>query len=203
MIVQVFTIGLVVSFIGSILPGTLNIIVIQLGLENKLKTALKFALAVALTEYPYAWIAVRFESWITSSVFVQENFKLLAAIVMISLGAIGLWSARKPTGSKLGSFMESGFRKGLILGFLSPQAIPWWIGVVAYLKAEGWIIIDTSLRMNSFVLGTAIGALASLTLLATVSQKLSGFFQNNIYVRFMPGALLLFFGLYAFHEYLS
>ena len=81
MIVQVFTIGLVVSFIGSILPGTLSIIVIQLGLENKLKTALKFALAVAFTEYPYAWIAVRFESWITSSVFVQENFELLAAIV--------------------------------------------------------------------------------------------------------------------------
>ena len=50
LVVQVFFIGLVASFLGSIPPGTLNILVLQLGLDNKLKAALRFALAVALIE---------------------------------------------------------------------------------------------------------------------------------------------------------
>ncbi|HEX6891903.1 MAG TPA: LysE family transporter, partial [Chryseolinea sp.] len=160
--VKVFFIGAVASFIGSIPPGTLNILVLQLGLENKLKAALRFALAVALVEYPYAWIAVEFEAWITSSPAIQQHFKLLAASVMIILGVLGVWTAQKPTMASV-KMQESGFVRGLILSILNPQAIPWWIGVTAYLKSEGFVVLDSPLRIHSYVLGTAIGALALLT----------------------------------------
>ncbi len=40
--VLVFLIGLVFSFVGSIPPGTLNICVLQLGLERKTAAALRF-----------------------------------------------------------------------------------------------------------------------------------------------------------------
>ena len=201
MIFQVFFVGAIVSFIGSIPPGTLNILVLQLGLQSKLKAALRFALAVAIIEYPYAWAAVTFEGWITSSTVVQENFKLLAAIVMTVLGIIGLWTARKPPAAASGGLMQSGFRRGLILSILNPQAIPWWIGMVAYLKAQGWIMLNTGLRLHSFVLGTAIGTFALLTLLAFMSLKLSGLFQHNILVRILPGAILFVLGLLAFFSY--
>ena len=88
MVLQVFIIGLIASFIGSIPPGTLNILVLQMGLENKIKTAMRFILAVAIIEYPYAWIAVEFEDLITSSPMVKQNFKLLAAVVMLALGIL-------------------------------------------------------------------------------------------------------------------
>ncbi|MBK8289970.1 MAG: hypothetical protein IPK96_02445 [Flammeovirgaceae bacterium] len=65
MIIQVFIIGLIFSFLGSIPPGTLNLAVLQLGMEHKIKTALRFSLAVAIIEYPYTWIAVVFEDWVT------------------------------------------------------------------------------------------------------------------------------------------
>jgi threonine/homoserine/homoserine lactone efflux protein len=156
LILQVFIIGLVASFIGSIPPGTLNIMVLQMGLENKIRTAMRFILAVALIEYPYAWIAVEFEYLITSSPVVQQNFKLLAAIVMLALGILALWSARKPSALTV-KLQESGFRKGLILSILNPQAIPWWIGMTAYLKVQGWIVLDTNWRLHSYVLGTSAG----------------------------------------------
>ena len=44
----VFLIGTFFSFIGSIPPGALNLSVLQLGLEGKVKTALRFALAVSI-----------------------------------------------------------------------------------------------------------------------------------------------------------
>ncbi len=94
---MVLFVGAIVSFMASVPPGTLNMVVLQLGLQDNLKAALRFALAVAIVEYPYAWIAVEFEIWITSSPVVQENFSLLAAIVMTILGILGLWSARKPS----------------------------------------------------------------------------------------------------------
>ena len=93
----VFFLGAFFSFIGSIPPGTLNLSVLQLGLEGKVKVALRFALAVSIIEYPYAWIAVQFEGWVTSAPMVIENFQLVTAIVMVGIGALNLWAAEKPT----------------------------------------------------------------------------------------------------------
>jgi threonine/homoserine/homoserine lactone efflux protein len=193
-IVQVFFIGLIFSFVGSIPPGTLNILVLQLGLENKVRTALRFAFAVALVEYPYTWIAVVFEDWITSSPIVLNNFQLLGAVVMATIGLITLWAARKPT-TFTAKFEESGFRRGLVLSILNPQAIPFWIAITAYLKMEGWIDLSTSGRIHSYVLGTSIGAMILLTLLAVMAQKVSAPFQNNRLIRILPGAILLVLGL--------
>ncbi|HMG89932.1 MAG TPA: LysE family transporter [Chryseolinea sp.] len=192
--VKVFFIGAIASFIGSIPPGTLNILVLQLGLENKLKAALHFALAVALVEYPYAWIAVEFEEWITSSPAIQENFKLLAASVMIILGILGIWTAQKPTKAAV-KMQESGFVRGLILSILNPQAIPWWIGVTAYLKSEGFVVLDTQLRVHSYVLGTAIGALALLILLAVLAERLSHLVTHSKLLAMAPGVVLVILGI--------
>ena len=200
MVFQVFIIGFIFSFIGSIPPGTLNLMVLQLGLENKVKIALRFALAVAIIEYPYAWIAVEFEYLITSTPIVLKNFKLLAAVLMTSLGILGLWSTRKPSMISV-RFQESGFRRGLILSILNPQAIPFWIGVTAYLKSEGWIKLDTSWHLHSYVLGTSVGAMALLTLLAVLAQKVSYQFQQNRLVRMLPSIILLILGLIAFYGY--
>lgn len=176
--------------------------VLQMGLENKIRTAMRFILAVALVEYPYAWIAVEFEYLITSSPVVQQNFKLLAAIVMLALGILGLWSARKPSALTV-KLQESGFRKGLILSILNPQAIPWWIGMTAYLKVQGWIVLDTGWRLHSYVLGTSIGVLFLLIVLAFMAQKLATIIKHNRIVALLPGIILTLLGLIALYSYFT
>lgn len=190
------------SFVGSIPPGTLNILVLQLGLENKFKTALRFAIAVAIIEYPYAWIAVEFERIIMASTAIQQNFKLIGASVMLLLGILGLWSARKPSDFSV-KFQNSGFRRGLILSMLNPQAIPWWIAMTAYLKAQSWIVLDSRWQLHSYVLGTAVGALILLTLLAAIARKISSQFQHNVAFRLAPGFILTVLGLMALYSYFS
>ncbi|NOT73443.1 MAG: LysE family transporter [Cyclobacteriaceae bacterium] len=197
MILQGFIIGAIASFLGSIPPGTLNILVLQLGLENKLKAALRFSIAVALVEYPYTWIAVEFEGWITSSPVVQENFKLLAASVMVILGLLGLWAARKPSIITM-KLQESGFRRGLLLSLLNPQGIPWWIGMTAYLKSQGWITIDTGLTLHSYLFGTAVGVLALLILVAFMAQRVSSLIQHSRLMTLLPSLVLLALGLVTF-----
>ncbi|MFN8340239.1 MAG: LysE family transporter [Cyclobacteriaceae bacterium] len=199
-VLQVFLVGAVVSFLGSVPPGTLNLLVLQLGMQNKIKAALRFALAVAIIEYPYAWIAVVFEQWITASPVVQDNFHLIGATVMTLLGVLGIWSARKP-GRLHQKFEDSGFRRGLVLSILNPQAIPWWIAMTAGLKLEGWIVLDTSLQLHAYLLGTAIGALVLLILLAVLAKKAASRFQDHPLVRLLPGVILLVLGLVGLATY--
>jgi threonine/homoserine/homoserine lactone efflux protein len=201
MIVQVFLVGLVLSFIGSIPPGTLNLAVLQLGMEHKIKAALRFALAVSIIEYPYAWIAVVFEDWVTASPIIVDNFQLITAIVMTVIGAFSIWSARKPSEFSV-RFNESGFRRGLVLSILNPMAIPFWVAYTAFLKSQGWIDLSSQWFVHSYVLGTSVGVMALLTLFAFLAKKLSPYIKDNRIVKLVPGLTLLLLGLYAFVKYL-
>ncbi len=199
--IQVFLMGFFFSFIGSIPPGTLNLTVLQLGLEKKIKIALRFALAVSIIEYPYAWIGVHFEYLISTSPVVVENFQLIAALVMTTLGVINLLPSRTSTGFAK-KFNESGFRRGIVLSILNPMAIPYWMGFTAYLKAQGWIELGTPTLLHSYVLGTAVGAMALLSLLIFFARRLAPYVQGSKWIKIIPGLVLLGLGLYAFWKYL-
>lgn len=198
----VFSLGFLFSFIGSIPPGTLNVTILQLALQNKVAIARRFAIAVAIVEYPYAWIGVQFEYWLSSSPMIISNFKLIAAVVMTGLGIINLLPPRPSTGFSK-KISESGFRRGLVLSVLNPMAIPYWMGFTAYMKAEGWIHLSTPWHLHSYVLGTSIGALALLYLLIHFANRLAPYAQGNRTVRIIPGLVLLVLGLYAFIRYFA
>lgn len=198
--IQVFIVGVVFSFLGSIPPGTLNVSVLQLGLEGKTATALRFALAVSIIEYPYTWLAIQFEYWITSSPAVTENFQLITAVVMLVVGVITLWSVRKPSQFTT-RFSESGFRRGLVLSILNPMAIPFWIVVTAYLKAQHWLDLSSTGLLHAYVLGTSVGAMLLLTLFALLAKWLSGYIRNDGVVKLIPGLTILVLGVYALLKY--
>jgi threonine/homoserine/homoserine lactone efflux protein len=199
--IQVFIMGLIFSFLGSIPPGTLNMMVIQLGLEQKIKTAFRFALAVALVEYPYAWMGVQFEYWITSSPMVVKNFELITAIVMLTMGVISFLPSRKRESVERG-FHQSGFRRGVVLSILNPMAIPYWMAFTAYMKAQGWIDLSTTGLLHSYVLGTSVGTLLLLTLFIFLSNRLAGYSNQHRWIKLLPGIMLLALGLFALTKYL-
>jgi threonine/homoserine/homoserine lactone efflux protein len=198
---QVFLVGVIVSFIGSIPPGTLNVCVLQLGLEKKIGAALRFALAVSIIEYPYAWIAVAFEKWITSSPAVIENFQLITAVVMAIVGALNIWAAQKPT-NFTARFNESGFRRGIVLSILNPMAIPFWVVFTAYFKAQGWIDLTSPLKVHLYVFGTSVGVMILLTLFTYLARQLSSYITDNKLVKLIPGVTLLVLAAIAFARYL-
>lgn len=195
-----FAIGFFFSFVGSIPPGTLNLSIVQLGLEHRLDVAWRFALAAALVEYPYAWLAIRFENFITSSPAITENIQLFSAIVLIILGIFHLWSARK-VGSVNKEIGVSGFRRGLLLSILNPMALPFWIGVTAYLKSNGLITLNTNLEVQSYLIGVSSGGFTLLIMLAYLARTMVRHFQQNTFLKQIPGATLLLLGIYGLAAY--
>lgn len=120
---------------------------------------------------------------------------------MIAIGILNLWSAEKPTSFSV-KFNESGFRRGLILSVLNPMAIPFWVGVTAYLKAMNWLDLSTVWRLHGYVLGTSVGAMLLLTGFALLAKNLAVYVRDNRIVKRVPGFTLIALGLYALIKYL-
>lgn len=196
----VFFLGFVFSYVGSIPPGTLNVTVLQLTLERQLDIAIRFAIAVSIVEYPYAWMGVQFEYIISRSPVILENFQLITALVMTLLGIMNLLPSRTPTGL-VRKFHESGFRRGIILSILNPMAIPYWMAFTAYLKVQGWIDLSTVGLLHSYVFGTAVGTMALLGTLIFFAQRLARYVQGSRWLKIIPGLILLGLGLLAWYKY--
>ena len=126
---------------------------------------------------------------------------MITAVVMTVLGGFTLWSARKPSEFSV-RFNESGFRRGIVLSILNPMAIPFWIGITAYLKAQNWIDLSSQTLLHSYVFGTSVGVMILLLLFTFLAKKLAPYIKDHRYVKFVPGLTLLVLGIYAFVKYL-
>jgi threonine/homoserine/homoserine lactone efflux protein len=199
-VIITFSLAYFFSFIGSIPPGTINLLIVQLGLDKKFAVAWRFAIAAALIEYPYAWLAIKFKSLILSSPTVLDNLLLITAIVMIVLGLVNVIPTSKAS-SISQRFESSGFRRGLLLAILNPLAIPYWFGVTAYLEAQGWIDLSSTAGLHSYLTGVSLGSLSILVVLTYLAAKAVNLFKRNDQLKKIPGYILLVLGVYALIRY--
>ena len=189
------------SFTGSLTPGTINLSAVQLGLDKKPQIAWRLALAAASIEYIYAWLAVKFEAFITSAPVVMNNFQLIAAIVMLTLGTLTIRAASRPS-TFTEKFYNSGFRRGLTLGILNPLAMPFWIGVTAYLKSQHWIDLSTSFQLHSYLAGVSLGVFTLLVTVAYLANKVVSVIKHNSeLLKKIPGFMMLGLGVFALVRY--
>jgi threonine/homoserine/homoserine lactone efflux protein len=198
--VSLFSIAFAFSFIGSIPPGSLNLSILQLGLSRRMAAAWRFALAAAIIEYFYTWAAVRFESLILNSVTTFESLQLFTAGVMIVLGIVNLRTSEHSS-RMARQFDESGFRKGFLLALLNPMALPFWVAMTAYLKAQGWIELQRNVDMQLYLMGVSLGGFTFLMSVAYLSKNMRQV-KDHRWLKRAPGILLLLLGFYALAAYL-
>lgn len=197
-----FSIAFLFSFLGTIPPGTLNLTVIHLGVNDRIRAALVLSVTAALVEYPYAWLAVEFQDYIRKSTDVMESFRLVGSILMIAIGVLNLLSTLGSSSNHATRLRESGFRMGVILGVLNPVAIPFWIAMTAYMKSRGWIALSDNLQLQAYLLGVSLGTLAVFIPLACVAKRVVSRFKISTMLSRLPGALLILLGVYTFGEYI-
>jgi threonine/homoserine/homoserine lactone efflux protein len=191
------------SFVGSLTPGTVNLSVLQCGLDHRPGVAIRMAAAAAIVEYFYAWIAVQFELLITTSPAIVSNMQLITAIVMTTLGLLTIRASSAPPGAPK-PMHQNGFIKGLLLGLLNPLAIPYWTGATAYFKSQGWIDLSSAFGLHSYLLGVSLGVFTLLVLVAYGARKLARYMLDRTSViRKIPGFLLLGLGIFAFIRYFA
>ncbi|MEM8895234.1 MAG: LysE family transporter [Bacteroidota bacterium] len=199
-VLAVLIIALVVSYIGSIPPGTLNLTVIQLGIKGHRSAALSFAVASALVEFFYAGAAVLAQQYFMSNPDLARHFELITAVVLFIIGVINLTYRKKGEESKISISGKSGFWQGFALSCVNPMAIPFWLTVTAALQSAGWITI-TSFNLVFYLLGISLGTLLLLWQAGLFGQRLTVLQSKPFLMYRLPGFVLLSLSAYTFYNW--
>jgi threonine/homoserine/homoserine lactone efflux protein len=158
----IFLITFIISFIGSIHPGPLNLSVIQTTLQKSLSAALLMALGGVIPEIIYGYLAVEgvmiFEKY--PVIFQAMQWAVVPILTFLGIQQIIASQKTKKEISPTDLVLPNGVMKGLLLSLFNPQLLPYWIVIlINYQNYEDLRIKDLSDNI-SFVLGTSTGAFA-------------------------------------------
>lgn len=164
-----FLAGLTVSFLGSLPIGVLNVTVVNISLSKGLKSAFYFALACALIEMFYSYLAVHMTLAIFDFAIYRVPIRIVSTIVLI---IAGIYYLRKKTTDNTPKKTIGSFQQGVLLSIVNVIAIPFWLAYTAALVAFRWIHVDSSAEIGYYIIGISVGTMLALSAFALLSRKI-------------------------------
>lgn len=198
MIFLTFFIGVIANFVGYIPPGNINLSLMQLTMNRGMKQAMQFITAFACVEFFFTFFIMHAAKWLSSQVRLDTVIDWVMVVLFGVLGAITWMHRNKPPERKKQSEHDS-IKYGILLGFLNPMQVPFWMITGTYLITHQWID-DGKLDLVIFSIGSAGGAFLCLFLYA----KFAKFIQEKfaLSTKFInTGIAILFFGFAAYHVF--
>lgn len=161
-LVKVFCWGMIISFLGSLPLGTLNIAAMQIGIQESIQHAMLFSFGSLLVEMIYVRISLVGIDW------VRKQGKLMKMMEWITLGivlalAIGSFIAAARNGGDAKNVMLQNHMNRFLLGAfmcaINPVQIPFWFGWSTVLFSKK-VLEPRRNQYNSYIVGIGIGTLA-------------------------------------------
>ena len=193
--------GFIVSFLGSLPMGYLNIIGVEVFSKLEINSLVLYLLGVILIEAVVIYFTVIFAN------HLAENKKLIKSIdffaVFFLLLIAFLFYAHSNQEVEESNFLEdyihySPFFIGMVLCCLNFLQIPFWMGWNLYLLNAKSISLDLNLKFY-YILGTVVGTffgmLLIIILLDSLSQKI---FDYSKWI--IPIVIPLFFLVLAVYQ---
>ncbi|MFN8354001.1 MAG: LysE family transporter [Spirosomataceae bacterium] len=167
----VFGVTCLVSFMGSVQLGPVNVAVIRATIQHNLRTALWLACGGCLPEILYGLLALHGVLFFQQYPFV---FQLLQwSLVPVLLIAGGLLFIKKPSAQDTAITPKSrkiSLTEGFVLALLNPQLVAFWTIILLNYQNYAWLNIDSWLTELAFLLGTSAGAFGILYLFACLAH---------------------------------
>lgn len=197
MILQTLIVAFIVSYIGSIPPGTINVSVMQLAILHKRRAAIFFALAASLVEFVYTGVTVQFHIFLNNNEVIADYFRVITSIALIGLGLSNIFSKSTSSSVKVDTKLTGrhGFARGLLLGFLNPMTIPFWLAITTYLENDTWINVE-GYGFWMYLVGLSTGTFCLLLTVNALGKPFTKIADNPFLVHKVPGFLLFGLGVY-------
>jgi threonine/homoserine/homoserine lactone efflux protein len=174
MLVLTFFLGLIVNFIGYIPPGNINLTLVQIAINRGIKQALQFIIAFSCIEFFFTFFIMNAAKWLSGQLHLNTIIDWVMVIMFGTLGTI-TWLGRKKPPKPTYSQHES-IKYGIILGFLNPMQVPFWMIAGTYLITHQWIMIG-NLALTIFSLGSAGGAFLCLFIYGKFARYIQSKFE--------------------------
>ncbi|MDB4921021.1 LysE family transporter [Mucilaginibacter sp.] len=195
MIFLTFFIGLIANFIGYVPPGNINLTLVKITMNRGLKQAMLFIISFSSVEFFFTYFIMHAAKWLSAEVRLDMVIDWVMVVLFGVLGTI-TWIHRKKPPEANYSEHES-IRYGILLGFLNPVQIPFWMITGTYLITHEWIV-DGQIALVIFSIGAAAGAFLALFLYAKFAKYIQDKFALSTRV-VNTSIAILFFAFAAYH----
>ncbi|WP_214072695.1 LysE family transporter [Mucilaginibacter sp. dw_454] len=195
MIFLTFFIGFIANFIGYIPPGNINLTLVRITINRGLKEALQFTIAFSCVEFFFTFFIMHAAKWLSEQVHLDVVIDWIMFALFLVLGTITWLNRKKPPETKYSE--HASIKYGILLGFLNPMQVPFWMICGTYVIAHQWIL-DGNLALVIFSIGSAGGAFICLMLYARFAKYIQSKFALSTRV-INTAIAILFFSFAGYH----
>lgn len=150
--------GFLISFIGTLPLGTLNVAAMQISITDGISPALWFASGALTAEMIYVRISLGAMNWVRKNEKLLKILEWATLLIVLALAASSFWAAYHPK-IQQNVILSGGMHRGLlglIMSSLNPMQIPFWFGWSAVLFSKK-ILTPGFWNYNAYMLGIGIG----------------------------------------------
>ena len=161
-LLRVFLWGLLISFLGSLPLGTLNVAAMQIGIQENIKNAIYFAIGSLLVEMIYVRISLVGVDWIRKQEKLMKAMEWFTLIIIIALAVGSFIAATSEGGDAKNVLLQNNMHRfllGMFMCAINPVQIPFWFGWSTVLFTKK-ILEPVKLQYNIYIIGIGIGTLA-------------------------------------------
>lgn len=163
---MLFGAGLLISFLGSLPLGTLNITAMQIAIQESVRRALYYALGVALVELIYVRLSLKGIDWILANQTLFYYMEWATVVLFTILGISSLLVARKSSVNQVPVALNNRMHRfllGVSMSAINPVQIPFWFLWSSYLFSTG-LLQSRPIYFNIYTIGIGIGTVSGLLL---------------------------------------
>lgn len=161
-LLRIFLWGLLISFLGSLPLGTLNIAAMQIGIQESVTNALYFSLGSLLVEMIYVRISLVGVDWVRKQEKLMKAMEWFTLIIILALAAGSFMAALKDGAETKNVFLENTMHRfllGMFMSAINPVQIPFWFGWSTVLFSKQ-ILEPVKSQYNLYIVGIGLGTLA-------------------------------------------
>ncbi len=160
-LLKIFLTGMLVSFLGSLPLGTLNIAAMQISISDGILPAVMFSIGSLLVEVFYVRLSLVAMDW------VRKQEKLFRALEWVTLGIVvalaiaSFWSALHPS-ARANPILSNALPRivlGMVMCAVNPVQIPFWFGWSTVLFTKK-VLLPRPDHYNAYIVGIGLGTLA-------------------------------------------
>lgn len=155
---KIFFTGMLVSFIGSLPLGTLNIAAMQISVSDGITAAMLFSAGSLLVEIIYVRLSLVAMDWIRKQEKILKALEWVTLLIVVALAASSFYAALHPKVEK-NFVLDSPLPKfvlGLMMSAVNPVQIPFWFGWSTVLFSKK-ILLPRKDHYNTYIAGIGIG----------------------------------------------
>jgi len=160
-LVKVFFTGMLVSFLGSLPLGTLNVAAMQISISDGITSAMLFSLGSLLVEIIYVRLSLVAMDWVRKQEKLFKLLEWLTLLIVVALAVFSFYAALHPSEKKniiLSSTLPK-FLLGAAMCAVNPVQIPFWFGWSTVLFTKK-VLLPRPDHYNLYILGIGIGTFA-------------------------------------------